>query len=197
MFNYYADTTKNLLTLAGCLAVIGTLALFSPQNVEAVGVSDPGPGFTPPRSGEPPSKQRRNQLCIEEWRKSHAFAKQECKGIWVSWDSYWYSPSYYYYDTSEGTHMKYSNCLVHVECRKGSTDSTLADGEHNAVLRYGDVHKIRRCKENSGIKMNTSCEPLTDQDIAAAMEEFEDRQNQQSYEDQKYGEGYTGQTFGE
>ncbi|MCY4147870.1 MAG: hypothetical protein OXF73_00670, partial [Gammaproteobacteria bacterium] len=71
MFNYYADTTKNLLTLAGCLAVIGTLALFSPQNVGAQGIgmgdigNSSGSNYTPPRSGEPPSKQRRNQLCIE------------------------------------------------------------------------------------------------------------------------------------
>ncbi len=195
---------KKFLTLAGCFAVIGALSLFPPQQAEGIGgaVNDAynnhDSSNTPlPRADEPPTKQRRNQLCIEEWRKSHAFTKQECKGVWVSWDSYWYSPSYYYYDTSEGTHMKYSNCKVHVECRKGTPGSTLGYGEHNAVLRHENVHKIRRCKEQSGIKMNTSCEPLTDADIDAAIEEFEDRQDQQSYEDEKYGQGYTGTTFGE
>ncbi|MCY4287427.1 MAG: hypothetical protein OXC63_02415 [Aestuariivita sp.] len=45
--------------------------------------------------------------------------------------------------------------------------------------------------------MNTSCEPLTDADIRVAIEELEERQGQQSDQDQKYGSGYTGPTFGE
>ena len=194
---------KTLLTRVVGFAVLGLLAtplvLVSPQIAAAQGIGDydPGPSFTPLVAGQPPTVQRRTQLCIAAWRQSHAFTQQECRGIWVSWDSYTINPGLFYYDTSEGTHMKYSQCRVHVECRKGSTGSTLGFGQHNAVLDYGNVPKLRRCKENSGITMNTHCASLTDQDIEDAIAEFEDRQDQQSYEDQKYGQGYTGQTFGE
>ncbi|MCY4314746.1 MAG: hypothetical protein OXC66_01375 [Roseovarius sp.] len=188
------NAMKKLLTLAGCFAAIGALALFSPRNAEAFDLpaAEPVVPYVAPTS-----VQRRNQLCIEEWRKSHAFTQQECRGIWVGWDSYTINAAFFSNNNDEAIHMKYSKCLVNVECRKGSTDSILSFGEHNAALHYNDVHKLRRCKENSGTLMNTHCDPLTDQDINDAMEEFEDRQNQQSYEDQKYGQGYTGQTFGE
>ncbi len=122
----------------------------------------------PSATGQPPTVQRRNQLCIAAWRQSHAFTQQECKGIWVSWDSYTIDPTYIYYDTSEGTHMKYSKCLVNLECRKGARETTLGVGTHNAALHYNDVHKIRRCKAWAGILMNTVCDPLTDADIEAA-----------------------------
>lgn len=191
---------KILFTLAGGVAVVGalvaSLALMYPPPAVAW-VSDPGPNFMPSPAGEPPTRQRRNQLCIAAWQQSHAFTEQDCKGIWVSWDSYTISPGLFYYDTSEGTHMGYSRCRVHVECRKGGYESTLGFGAHNAVLDYNDVPKLRRCKENAGTTLNTHCDPLTDQDIADAVAEQEDLQDQQSYEDQKYGEGYTGQTFGE
>jgi len=189
---------RKFLTLAGCFAAIGTFVLFSAGDSVAQTI-----GFDLPDSEPvvpyvaPTSVQRRNQLCIEEWQKSHAFTNQECRGVWVGWDSYTLNSPFFNNVNDEKIHMQYSKCLVNVECRKGSTGSTLGDGEHNAVLHYNDVHKIRRCKENSGILMNTVCDPLTDADIEAAIEEFEDRQDQQSYEDQKYGEGYTGQRFGE
>ncbi len=189
-------TSRSLTGLLASIVCAAGLCLVSPQTVSAQ-FADPGPNFMPSATGQPPTVQRRNQLCIAAWRQSHAFTQQECKGIWVSWDSYTIDPTYIYYDTSEGTHMGYSRCRIHVECRKGGYESTLGFGEHNAVLDYSDVPKLRRCKENAGTTLNTHCDPLTDQDIADAVAEQEDLQDQQSYEDQKYGEGYTGQTFGE
>ena len=161
------NAMKKLLTLAGCFAAIGALALFSPRNAEAFDLpaAEPVVPYVAPTS-----VQRRNQLCIEEWRKSHAFTQQECTGIWVGWDSYTLNSTYFNNVNDEAIHMKYSNCRVHVECRKDS--QALGVGSHDAALHYNDVHKLRRCKENSGILMNTHCEPLTDQDIAIAIEEY-------------------------
>ncbi|MCY4169325.1 MAG: hypothetical protein OXE82_13695, partial [Rhodobacter sp.] len=65
------------LAVIGCFAIIGTLVLFSPQQVHAQCIDC-----------APPTADRLNQLCIEEWRKSRAFTEQGCKGVWVSWDSY-------------------------------------------------------------------------------------------------------------
>ena len=179
---------KRLLTLTGCFAVTITLALFSPQNAKAqhIGFELPDLGPVVPYV-EPTSVHRRNQLCIEEWRKSHAFTRQECKGILVGWDSYTLNPSFFDNVSNEAHHMKYSRCRVHAECRKGLGVSTLRAGEHNAVLNYGDIHKIRRCKENLGTIMNTSCAPLTDADVEAAIEKYKEYWNQQ--QQQSYGWG--------
>ncbi len=179
-------TSRSLTGLLASIVCAAGLCLVSPQTVSAQ-FADPGPNFMPSATGQPPTVQRRNQLCIAAWRQSHAFTQQECKGIWVSWDSYTIDPTYIYYDTSEGTHMKYSKCRVHAECRKGLGVSTLRAGEHNAVLNYGDIHKIRRCKENLGTIMNTSCAPLTDADVEAAIEKYKEYWNQQ--QQQSYGWG--------
>ncbi|MCY4149808.1 MAG: hypothetical protein OXF73_10770, partial [Gammaproteobacteria bacterium] len=66
MSNIEADTTKKLLMLAGCFAVIGTLALFSPQEASAqighsIADGDGAPGPVVPYV-EPTSVHRRNQL---------------------------------------------------------------------------------------------------------------------------------------
>ncbi|MCY3996519.1 MAG: hypothetical protein OXF07_10280 [Rhodobacter sp.] len=188
MLNIKVDIMKRLLTLTGCFAVTITLALFSPQNAKAqhIGFELPDLGPVVPYV-EPTSVHRRNQLCIEEWRKSHAFTRQECKGILVGWDSYTLNPSFFDNVSNEAHHMKYSRCRVHAECRKGLGVSTLRAGEHNAVLNYGDIHKIRRCKENLGTIMNTSCAPLTDADVEAAIEKYKEYWNQQ--QQQSYGWG--------
>jgi len=57
---------------------------------------------------------------------------------------------------------------------------------------FFEVHKLVRCRENSGqtIQDISYCHPLTDADIEAAI--IED-----SYEVEKYGEGYSGEVFGE
>ncbi|MCY4292498.1 MAG: hypothetical protein OXC72_12185, partial [Roseovarius sp.] len=119
----------------------------------------------------PTSVQRRNQLCIEEWRKSHAFTKQECRGIWVGWDSYTINAAFFSNNNDEAIHMKYSKCLVNVECRRGI--QAIGLGTHDAVLDYGDVHKVRRC-ENPGTRMNTHCDPLTPDELSVAIDEYFD-----------------------
>ncbi|MCY4219301.1 MAG: hypothetical protein OXE41_04515 [Gammaproteobacteria bacterium] len=186
---------NKLLTVAGCFTFISTLVLFPPQKAQGIGdgVNDAYNNLPPVVPYvEPTSVQRRNQLCIEEWRKSHAFTKQECKGMWVSWDSYTLNPSYFNNVSNEAHHMKYSRCLVNVECRKGLSVSTLRAGEHNAVLVYGDVKKLRRCKENSGQTMNTHCAPLTDADIEAAIEEYDEYWENQSQQSSGWGGYYSG-----
>jgi len=168
MSNIEADTTKKLLTLAGCFAVIGTLALFSPQNVGAQGIgmgdigNSAGSNYTPPRAGEPPSEQRRTQLCIDEWHKSYAYTEQFCKAESIRWDSYWYSPSYFYYDTSEGTHMKYSNCHIKAKLIRGAQAIGIA--KYNSKIQYRNVDKLRRC-ENPGTELNTHCDALAQEEL--------------------------------
>ena len=155
--------------LAGCLAAIGTCVLFSAGDsvAQTIGFDLPDAEPVVPYVA-PTSVQRRNQLCIEEWQKSYAFTNQECTGKWVSWDSYTLNSSFFNNVNDETIHMKYSKCLVNVECRKGARETTLGVGTHNAALHYNDVHKIRRCKAWAGILMNTVCDPLTDADIEAA-----------------------------
>ncbi len=174
------------LAVIGCFAIIGTLVLFSPQQVHAQCIDC-----------TPPTVDRLNRLCIEEWRKSRAFTEQGCKGVWVSWDSY--RPTSYDLasSSSEYFHQVFSRCLVNVRCDKGLTGTTLSTGLHNDVLDFFEVKKLRRCRENSGQTMNIHCHPLTDADIQAASVELEESEGHQSYEDEKYGEGYSGEVFGE
>ncbi len=148
----------SLISLITCFTIIGTAQA---QHI-AIEVPDQGPVVP---YVAPTSVERRNQLCIEEWQKSHAFTKQQCKGIDVRWDSYTLTASFFDNVDNEAHHMKYSRCLVNVRCDKGTSATTLLPARHNAVLNFQDVEKIRRCKANSGQTMNTSCEPLTDEDI--------------------------------
>ncbi|MCY4228585.1 MAG: hypothetical protein OXF20_13025 [Gammaproteobacteria bacterium] len=180
MSNIEADTTKKLLTLAGCFAVIGTLALFSPQKASAQighgvadGVGDPGPGYTPPRSGEPPSVERRAYLCFEEWQKSYAYTEQYCIAESVRWDSYRITPGYYAFD--EATHMKYSYCRIKAKCIKGAQAIGIA--KYNSKIDYRNVDKLRRC-ENPGTELNTDCDPLTQEELEVAVDEYFDALNQ-------------------
>ena len=189
------------MAVIGCFVIMGTLVMFLPQQVQAEcfdcsNHNDYNPGPVVSYVG-PPSTDRLNQLCIEEWRKSIAFTRQECKGVWVSWDSY--RPTSYDLSSSssEYFHKVFSRCLVNVRCDKGVIGTTLDTGLHNDVLDFFEVNRLRRCRENSGQTMNIHCEQLTEADIQAATEELDESQDQQSYEDEKYGEGYTGEVFGE
>ena len=185
------------LAVIGCLAIMGPLALFSPQQVHAetttqcvTFIGSSTVECTPPYGI---TVDRLNQLCIEEWQKSHAFREQGCRGIWVSWDSY--RPTSYDLasETSLYYHQVFSRCRVNVKCDKGLTGTTLKQGLLNDLVDFFEVHKLVRCRENSGqtIQDISYCHPLTDADIEAAIEDT------QSYEDEKYGEGYSGEVFGE
>ncbi len=159
--------------------MVGALSLFPLQEAHAqfvgVEVADPDPNYQPPRADEPPTEQRRTELCIEEWHKSYAHTEQRCKVNTIRWDSYWFSPSYFYYDTSEGTHMKYSNCSVKVKCTSGR--KAIGVAKYNSTIRYEEVNRLRRC-EDPGTELNTHCDPLTPEELRAAINEYFDTLNQ-------------------
>lgn len=173
MFESEVGIMNKFLTIAGCFTVIGTLVLFSPQQAQAqfgaVGVADPGPNFTPPRVGEPPTVERRTYLCFEEWQKSYAHTKQLCDLVLAKWDSYRITPSYYSVD--EGTHMKYSRCRISVECKRGFQSEAIGVAKHNSVLEYKDVNQLRRCKIPS-LELNTHCDPLTPAELDEAVAQY-------------------------
>ena len=111
--------------------------------------------------------QERNAQCIEAWQQSVAFKQQLCREINVRWHSYWVSdmtldanPGW----LADGTraHIAFSRCLVHVKCDFAAHH--VGEAIYNHAIRYRDVAKIRRCKDDPK-RLDTSCELLTQGDV--------------------------------
>ncbi len=97
---------------------------------------------------------------VTAWRASTAHKQQQCKLHSVHWDSYHDKPRAF------GNFIAGSTCWVHVECTYGHP--AFPKGVHLGKIKMYDVPKLRRCKEDAS-QVNTSCQPLTTQDVEAGL----------------------------
>ncbi len=156
-------TARKILTMVATISLMIFGVALAPQSIGPLKLT----GITATAGQDLVPLHERNAHCIKAWQQSVAFNEQICRGINVRWHSYWVSDTVL--DANPGwlndgtrAHIYYSRCLVHVKCDFAAHD--IGEAEYNRELRYRDVKKLRRCKADWK-NLDTSCEPLTQQDI--------------------------------
>ena len=71
--------------------------------------------------------------------------------------------------------MKHSNCHIKARCIKGT--QVLGVAKYYSKIQYQNVDKLRRC-ENPATELNTHCDPLTQEELNVAVDEYFDALNQ-------------------